>query len=69
MGSRTDIIPKLTNKNFSGSYNYKGFQMYMTEDGLGWLIRSLTTNEVNDSVHTYWQAKELVDKYERQGIK
>ena len=56
-------------KNYSGSYDYKGFEIYLSEMGDRWLIKSLTTFEVNDSTHTLWQGKEVVDEYERLGIK
>lgn len=56
-------------KNYSGSYDYRGFEIYLTEDGDRWLIKSNATFEVNDSAYTLWQGKEIVDEYNRQGIK
>jgi len=56
-------------KNYCGSYDYRGFEIYLTEAGDRWLIKSKATLEVNDSAYTLWQSKEIVDEYNRQGIK
>jgi hypothetical protein len=56
-------------KNFPGSYDYRGFEIYLTEAGDSWLIKSNTTGDVNDSTHTLWQGKEVVDEYVRIGVK
>ena len=54
-------------KNYTGSYNYRGCEIYLTEDGDRWLIKNLTTGDIDDSTYTLWQGKEVVDEYVRIG--